>query len=120
MGPLPARLNFELYPSSRYPPSVHQKFWFLCPFPDQRLHISNMQSLIASRQILVVPIFSNTIMTNLKKFIENKSIKTKQCPTGLSPRIFPLNLYRKPWVWGRISANSQKSTHFSDQKNPPK
>ena len=56
--------------------------------------------LIAFRQILpkilpAVYIFNNTIMTNLKKFIWNKSLNTKQCPAGLSPRILSLNLYAK-------------------------
>ena len=76
-------------------------------------------SLIAFRQILqkILPaayIFSNTVMTNLKK-----PFNTKQCPAGLSPRIIPLNLYGKPFGWGRIPTNSRKFTHFPHQENPP-
>ena len=57
---------------------------------------------MAFRQILpkVLPevyIFRNRIMTKLKKLIGNKSVNTKQCPAGLSPRIIHLNLYGKPW-----------------------
>ena len=66
----------------------------------------------------VAYIFSNTIMTNLKKLIGNKSLNTKQYPAGLSHRIIPLNRYGKPWEWGRIPANSQKFTHFPHQKSP--
>ena len=34
---------------------------------------------------------------------------------GLSP--LPLNRYRKPWGWGKILPNSQKSNRFPHQKN---
>ena len=57
-------------------------------------------------------------MTNLKKLIGNKSLNTKQCPAGLSPRTIPLNLYGKAWGWAKIPTNSQKFTNFSLQKNP--
>ena len=76
-------------------------------------------ALIAFRQILpkilsAAYIFS-IIMTNLKKLTGNKSINTKQCPAGLSPRITALNFYGKPCGWERISANSQKIINFLHQ-----
>ena len=51
-------------------------------------------SLIVFRQILSkilleAFIFSNTIMIYLKKLVGTKSLNTKHCPTGLSPRIIP-------------------------------
>ena len=51
-------------------------------------------SLIVFRQFLpnilpVACIFSYTIMTYLKKLDGNKTLNTKQCPAGLSPRIIP-------------------------------
>ena len=72
-----------------------------------------------------------------------KSLNTKYCLAGLSPRIIlqyllscqksqkidaptkcgpcplPLNLYWKSWGWGKILSNSQKCTHFSHQKHSP-
>ena len=59
-------------------------------------------SLIALREILskFLPeafIFSDTIMTYLKKFVETKSLNTKQCPTGLSPRI--ILHYSPKYLW---------------------
>ena len=74
---------------------------------------------ILPKILLAAYFFSNANMTNLKKLIGNKFLNTKQCPTGFSPRIIPLNLYGKPCRWGRIPANNQKFTHFLHQKNPP-
>ena len=113
--------TFELwtvgyYPTKKLSPSV-------LPLITKRI-LEKKVSLIACRQILakILPaayIFSNTIMTNLKKLIGNERLNTKQCPAGLSPKIIPLKLYGKPWGWGRVPANSQKFTHFPHQKNPP-
>ena len=69
-------------------------------------------SLIAFRQTLtkvlsVAYIFSNTTMTNLKKLTGNKSLNTKQYPARLSPRTIHLNLYGKPWGWGRLFFKKQ-------------
>ena len=94
------------------------------PSPNQSPHTGKKISLIAFRQILpnilsAVYIFSSTIMATLKNLSWNKSLNTKQCPTGLSSKIIPLNPYGKPWRWGRIPANSQKFTNFPHQKNPP-
>ena len=81
-------------------------------------HILEKQvSLITFRPILpkilaAAYIFSNTITTNLKKLIGNKSLNAKQCPAGLSLRIIPLNLYGKPWRWGKRPAKNQKFTHY--------
>ena len=76
-----------------------------------------------------------------KSSIKTKSLNTKPCPAGLSPRIICqtspflpkmsqnhcshqvrtvpllLNYCRKPWGWGKIPPNSQKITHFPHQKN---
>ena len=100
----------------------HSQFFFPPLITDNILE--KEVSLIAFRQILpkilmAVYIFSNAIMTNLKKLIGNKSFNEKQSPAGLSPRIMPLNLYRKPWEWGRTLVNSQKFTNLPIQKNPP-
>ena len=83
--------------------------------------LEKKEFLIAFRQILpkILPaayIFSNTIMINLKYFTGNKSLSKKQCPAELSPRIIPLNIYGKPWGWGRIPANSQKFSNFPTRK----
>ena len=96
-------------------------------FPDHKPNIRKKVSVIAFRQILskILPkacIFSNTIITYLKKFIGTKSFNTKHWTAGLSPRIYPIipvNIYGKPWEWGRIPPNSQKFPHFSHQKNSP-
>ena len=96
------------------------------PFPPLIAdHISEKKlSLIVFRQILpkhlsVAYIFSNTVMTNLKNLIGNKSLNTKQCPAGLSLRVIPLNLHGKHWGCGRIPTNNQKFTYFLHQKSPP-
>ena len=54
----------------------------------------NKKVSIVFRQILskLLPeacIFSNIIMNYLKKLVGTKFLNTKQCPTGLSPRIMP-------------------------------
>ena len=93
----PKRLNFgllDITPTKKLSPPV-------LPLITKRI-LEKKVSLIACRQILakILPaayIFSNTIMTNLKKLIGNERLNTKQCPAGLSPRIIPLNLYGKPW-----------------------
>ena len=107
-------------------------------------------SLIVFRQFLpnilpVACIFSYTIMTYLKKLDGTKTLNTKQCPVGLSPRIIPhitsflpkwpllwccfvgttlcglsplrLNLCGKHWIWGKILHNNHKFTHFPHQKS---
>ena len=106
VGP-PERLKLGTFPFCWISPPV--------PLPslDHRPHIGKKVALIAFKQILrnnlsAVYIFSNIIMTNLKKLIVNKSLNTKQCPAGLSSRIISLNLYGKPCEQGRISANSQQ------------
>ena len=113
-------------------------------------HILGKKVLIAFRQILpiILPgacIFSYTVMACVKKLDGTKSLNTKQCPAGLSPRIIPQvsplpklspplmllcctyqiwtvllpqNLYGKPWGRGKILPNSQKCTHLPNQKNP--
>ena len=102
-GP-PARLKVWTFPFC----------WILPPVPLLSLIIDHilekMVSPIFFRQTLpgflrAAYIFSNTILTNLKKLISNKSFNTKQCPAGLSPRIIFLNLYRKPRGWGKIPDN---------------
>ena len=106
-------LNFPF--SVGYHP--HQKVGFLCPSPDHRPLIGKKVSLIVFRQILVAYIFSNTLTTDLIKLIGNKSLNTKQCPAVLCTRIISLNLYGKPWEWGRIPAKCQELNHFLHQKN---
>ena len=109
-------------------------------------------SLIVFRQFLpnilpVACIFSYTIMTYLKKLDGTKTLNTKQCPAGLSPRIIPhitsfllkwpllwccfvgttlcglsplrLNLYGKHWGWGEILHKNYKFTHFPHHKKLP-
>ena len=71
---------------------------------------------ILPKILLVVYIFSNTIMTNLKKLIGNKSLNTKQCPAGLSPWIIPLNLYGKPWGWGKYQPTANNLLIFPSRK----
>ena len=64
----------------------------------------------------VMYIFSYTIITSLKKFIETKSVNTKRCQQDYLPVLYPitpLNLYEKPWRWGRILGNSEKIYLFS-------
>ena len=116
-GPL-ERVKVWAFPSVGYLP--HSLF----PSPDRIPHTAKKKvALIAFRQILPkilskAYIFSNIILSNLKKLIGNKSLNTKkQCPAGLSSRIIPLNLYGKPCGWGRISANSQKFINFPHFSN---
>ena len=109
--------KFELSPPVEY----HSQSPFLPLITDHILE--KKVFLIAFRQILpkILPaasIFSNTILTNLKKLIGNKSLNTKQYPAALSPRIIPLNLYGKAWGGGKIPANSQKFTNFLLLNNP--
>ena len=78
-------------------------------------------SLITFRLILqkILPaayIFSHTTMTNLKELIANISLNKKQCPAGLSPRIIPLNIYRKPWEWGRYQPTAKNLLIFPTRK----
>ena len=80
----------KLFPSIGYQP--HSKIEFPCPTFDHI--VERIVSLIAFRQIVskilhVASIFSYTIMTYLKKLDGIKSLNTKQCPSGLSPRIIP-------------------------------
>ena len=88
--------NFEPHPSlgCHSPPKIESSPFPSCLTPSLpcRPHIG--ESLIAFRQILtkilpVVHICSFIITTYLKKFIEVKSISTKQCPAELSPWITP-------------------------------
>ena len=99
--------QFELSPSVGYYPTTK-----LSPPVSPLItdHILEREiSLIAFRQILpnillAICIFSSTIMSYLKKLIETVSLNTKQCPAGLPPRTIPhdpLNIYGKPWGWGR-------------------
>ena len=87
---LSASSKKKLFPSIGYQP--HSKIEFPCPTFDHI--VERIVSLIAFRQIVskilhVASIFSYTIMTYLKKLDGIKSLNTKQCPSGLSPRIIP-------------------------------
>ena len=121
-------------------PSASQKVWtfsncwislppkieWLCPLIT--LHILEKQvSLTALRQILskVLPeacIFSNTIVTYLKKFIGTKSLDTKQCPAGLSLRIIPHYPPKHLWeTLGMGKNHTQEPKMYSfppPEKNP--
>ena len=55
-------------------------------------------------------------MTNLKKLIGKKSLNTKQCPAGLSLWIIPLNLYWKPWGWGKYLPTANNLLIFPSRK----
>ena len=86
LGGLPASQKVRTSSYVWYHP--HQKIESPCP-----LITDHTLSLIAFRQILskMLPeacIFSNTIM-NLKRLVRTKSLNTRQCPVGLSPRIIP-------------------------------
>ena len=88
-GDLPASQKVWTFPFCLISPPP--KNWVPL-YPDHRPHIGKKVSLIAFRQILskLLPeacIFSNTIMTYLKKFVGTKSLNTKHYPTGLSSRI---------------------------------
>ena len=52
-------------------------------------------------------------------FLLNKNAKKLVAPTRCGLYLFPLNLYGKPWIWGKILPNTQKCTHFDHQKNDP-
>ena len=128
----------------------NQKIESLRPCPDNRPHIGKKVSPIAFRQILrkILPVpgsFSNTSMTYLKRLVGTKSLNTKQCPAGLSPRIVPpvssflpkclllwccfvshtrcglsplsLNLCGKPLGWQAIPPNRLKFTHLPPEKS---
>ena len=72
----------------------HLKIEPRCSCLDHRPNIVKKVSLITFRQILakIFPeacILNYTIMTYLKNFVGTKSLNTKRCPVGLSPRIMP-------------------------------
>ena len=114
--------SFELPPSVGYLP--HQKIESQCPLITDHI-LEKKVSLIAFRQMLskILPdtcILSDTIITYLKKLVGAKFPSTKQ--QDYQPELYPiipLNIYGKPWRWGRIPPNNQKFTYFSYQKNPP-
>ena len=91
---------------------------------DHTPYITKKVSLTAFRQILskTLPeacIFSNPVMNYLKKIIGTKSLNTKQCLAGLSPRIIPdyspKHLW-ETWGWVRIIPNSLTFTQLPHQK----
>ena len=83
---LPARLNFEHSPSSGYSPT--KSFGSSVPSLIRDCILEKEVSLIAFRQILVVSFFSNTIMTNLKKLIGNKSLRQNNVQQDYLPEFF--------------------------------
>ena len=111
--------KFELSSSVGYNPN--QKIESPCPLITA--HIGK-KSIVAFRQFFSkilsqACIFSNTVMTYLKKLVGTKSLNAKQFPAGLSPGI--ISHYHpkhgKPWGWGKIPPNSQTFTHFPYLKN---
>ena len=115
--------TFELCPSVGHHP--YQKTESLCPLIIDHI-LEKKVSLIGFRQILsnFLPeacIFSNTILTYLKKLVGTKSVNSKQCPAGLSRRIIPH--YPPKHLWKTLGmkknpTNSPKFTYFPHQKNP--
>ena len=82
--------------------------------PDHRPHIGKEVCLIAFRQILSKSfpetcIFSNTIMTYLKKLVGTKSLNTKQCPGRLSPRI--ISHYPPKHLWETLGMRENSTQH---------
>ena len=92
LGGLPASQKFWTFPFCWMSPQPKK---MSPPVPwSHSIYWKKKVSPTAFRQILsnILPeacIFSNTIMTYLKKFIGTKSLDTKQCPARLSPRIIP-------------------------------
>ena len=119
--------TFELFPTVEYHP--HQKIESTCLLITD--HILEKKILIAFRQILSkilleACIFSNTIMAYLKKkkkknSLELNSLVQNSIQQDYLPKLYPivsLSIHGKPWRWGRIPPNNEKSTHLSHQKNP--
>ena len=112
----PKSLNFTLLlditPNKKLTPPVPRS---------QTTYWKKKVSLIAFRQILskILPeacIFSNTIMSYLKKLVGTKSFNLKQCPAGLFSWIIPH--YRHKHIWetlamGKNTTQQLKFTHFS-------
>ena len=107
LGGLPASQKVWTFPFCWISPPL--KNWVsLSPITDYIL--KKKISLIAFRQILskILPeacIFSNTVMTYLKKFVGTKSLNTNQCPAGLSPRIIPQYPRKHLWETLRMERN---------------
>ena len=78
--------------------------------------------LTAFRQVLpkILPktyIFSNTIMTNLKKLIGNKSLIQNSIQQDYLPQLSPKRLLETLGM-GENTSQQQKFTNFALQKNP--
>ena len=134
VGDLPA--SPEMWTYSFFWISPPLKNWFPPSLSWSQITYWKKVSLIAFRQILpkvwpMTCIFSYTILIYLKNLDLTKSLNTKQCPAGLSPRIIhqlspfllkmslplmllcsthhvwtvllPLNLHWEPWGWSKTS-----------------
>ena len=101
------------------------KIYSPCPLITDHI-LGKKVSLIAFREILpkILPegcIFSNTIINYLKQLVGIKFFNTKQCSSGLSPRIiplYPLNIYGKPWECGRIPPTVKSLLISPNRKSP--
>ena len=105
--------------------SSFQKIVSPCPLMKDHI-LEKKISQVALREILskIMPgacIFSNTIMTYMKRLVGTKFLTTKQCSADYLPQldlIILLNIYGKTWEWGRTPPKSQKFTHFPHQTPP--
>ena len=87
-----------------------------------RMHSVNNYDLFEKDRSKLSPLKSNNVRQNYHMpgiFLLNKNAKKTVAPTRCGLYLFPLNLYGKPWIWGKILPNTQKCTHFDHQKNDP-
>ena len=93
--------------------SQTKKTEFPCPLITNHI-LEKKVSLIAFRRILskILPeacIFSNTIMTFLKISLELHLLLENSVQQDCLPQLYPimlLNIYGKPWGWGKIPPKS--------------
>ena len=119
MGGLPASQKVWTFPFCWI--SSPPKNWILLS-PDHRTYIGKKVSLIAFRQIVskILPkacIFSNAIMAFLKKLLGTKSLNTKQCPTGLSPKI--ISHYPHKHLWETLAMGTNPTQQPKIYSFPP-
>ena len=123
LGSLPADPKCWTFPFCWI--SSLQKIVSPCPLMKDHT-LEKKISQVALREILskVMPgacIFSNTIMTYMKRLVGTKSLTAKQCSADYLPQldlIILLNIYGKTWECRRIPPKSQKFTHFLHQTPP--
>ena len=86
--------------------SLSEGISFFCGGGDE---VSLQAKKFLSKSLPETCIFSNTIMTYLKKLVGTKSLNTKQCPGGLSLRI--ISHYLPKHLWEILGMRENSTQH---------